>query len=324
MWFPMDQPDYQTAHPDDVAFAKAILDVAKWKESDPIPPFTDGFEEVFDTLPANFDDDLHTKPGTQRQWRWDQQHGFWGYIDPADRRAWCRQLDYYVKLHQLADESLGTVLSALEASGRYDDTVVFFTSDHGDMCGGHGLRSKGPFVYNEIMNVPLYAKVPGVTAPGSVTSSLSSHVDLASTIASIAGVDAASAVTLQGVDLSPMFADPARRVRDHVLYAMDSAHTTAIRSTRYAIRGVFDGRYKYARYYGVGGGIPNDDFSRAPSEKLYGVEAAFDDQDHELYDLAEDPGELVNLANDRARRTEVRERFAELRDLERAELEPGA
>ena len=321
MWFPMDQPDYQASHPEDVAFNKAILEAAKWTESDPIPPFEGDYEESFSDLPANFDDDLHTKPDTQRQWRWDQQHGFWGYIDPKDKRSWLRQLDYYAELHRLADQSLGTVLSALEESGRYDDTIVIFTSDHGDMCGGHGLRSKGPFVYNEIMNVPCYVKVPGTTAPGSSSASLASHVDLAPTICALAGVDPAGIAGLQGTDLSPLLAEPAIAPREHVLFAMDSVHTSQIRSTRYAIRGMFDGRFKYSRYYGVGGGIPNDDFERRPSSKLYDVGADFDDQDHELYDLAEDPHELVNLANDRGRRTEVRERFALLRALERRELE---
>ncbi len=84
--------------------------------------------------------------------------GWPAYIPPDDREQWRRQLDYYVRLHQLADESLGTVLGALERSGAWDDTVVVFTSDHGDMCGSHGLRSKGPFVYDEIMRVPCYVK----------------------------------------------------------------------------------------------------------------------------------------------------------------------
>src|ERR671928_236415 len=48
----------------------------------------EAYPEIFDALPSNFDDDLHTKPEAHRQWRWDQQHGLWGYIDPADTRAW--------------------------------------------------------------------------------------------------------------------------------------------------------------------------------------------------------------------------------------------
>ena len=193
MWFPVDQPGYRDAHPDDVAAIRRVLESAAWKDDDPLPVYTDPYPEVIDTLPANFDDDLHTKPEAHRQWRWDQQHGLWGYIDPADKAAWLRHLDYYVHLHQRADQSLGTVLSALEDSGAWDDTVIIFTSDHGDMCGSHGLRSKGPFVYDEIMRVPLYMKVPGVTTPGSVTSSLGSHVDLAATICAVAGVDPATA-----------------------------------------------------------------------------------------------------------------------------------
>ena len=113
--------------------------------------------------------------------------------------AWLRQLDYYVELHRLADESLGTVLEALDESGAGDDTVVIFTSDHGDMCGSHGLRSKGPFVYEEIMRVPLYVRVPGRDAePGRTTDALATHVDLAATICALAGLDPATAAGPSG------------------------------------------------------------------------------------------------------------------------------
>jgi hypothetical protein len=50
--------------------------------------------------------------------------------------------------------------------------------------------------------------------------------------------------------------------------------------------------------------------------KQYGVDADFDDQDHELYDLQEDPHELVNLANDPSRRNDIRARFELLKSLE--------
>ncbi len=184
------------------------------------------------------------------------------------------------------------------------------------MAGSHGLRSKGPFVYNEIMRVPLYVRAPGRTAAGATSSALSSSVDLASTIAGIAGLDPSDQPTLSGVDLGPVLDEPDRSVRDHVLFAQDSAHTLNLRHTRYALRGMFDGRHKYARYYGFGGGKPNDDFSNRPSQKLYDVDADFDDQDHELYDLHEDPHELVNLAHDRGRGQELRKRYAELLELE--------
>jgi arylsulfatase A-like enzyme len=319
MWFPVDQPWYGDRHPDDVAFIRRVLESARWKDDETLPVFAQPYDEVCDALPASFDDDLHTKPEAQRMWRWDQQHGLWGYIDPADTKAWLRHLDYYVKLHQLADESLGTVLGALEESGRWDDTVVIFTSDHGDMCGSHGLRSKGPFVYDEIMRVPLYVKVPGVTVGGTQTAALGTHVDLARTICSLAGVE--SPPTVQGADLSPVFADPSASVRDHVLFCHDTAHTPNILNTRYAIRGFFDGQTKYARYYGVGGGIPAGDLTgRPPGQKLFDVDADFDDQDHEWYDHTEDPHELVNLAHDRGRRADLRDLYHRLLAYEAAEL----
>lgn len=323
MWFPIDQPGYERRHPDEVALVRELLSLAAWKEGDPLPVFDDPYPEVADALPSNFHDDLYTKPEAHRAWRHDQQHGMWGSIDPNDTGAWLRQLDYYLHLHRLADQSLGTVLGALEASGAKDDTIVIFTSDHGDMCGSHGLRSKGPFVYEEIMHVPLIVVAPGRTTPGSRTTSLTTHVDLAPTIAALAGVPAAVAAdahgrpTFQGVDLSGVLEDPSSSPREYVLFAQDAAHTDNINQTRYALRGFFDGRIKYARYYGIGGGIPSAGlWGRAQGAKRFDIDAEFDDQDHELYDLDEDPGELVNLAMVPAGRAAAREQFERLRSYE--------
>ena len=314
MWYPVDQPGYAEAHPEEVARIRSVLEAAAWKEDDPLPVYGEAYPEVCDTLPANFHDRLHTKPEAHRQWRFDQQHSLYGYLDPSDTGAWLRHLDYYVHLHHLADQSLGTVLGALEAAGAWDDTVVIFTSDHGDMCGSHGLRSKGPFVYDEIMRVPLYVRVPGVTTAGTVTEALGSHVDLAATICALAGVDEAVwGPTVQGRDLTPVLADPSASVRDHVLFAQDSAQTTHLNGVRYALRGFFDGTTKYARYYGVGGGKPGTGlWGKSPGRKRFGVDAPFDDQDHEWYDHGTDPHELVNLAHDPARAAGLREAYERL------------
>lgn len=315
MWFPADQPYYQREHAEEVERFKDLLRMANWKDSDPIPPFTADYPEYFTKLPANFEDDLYTKPAVQREWMIEQQKSFWGRIDPSDTRAWLRQLDYYVALHKLADESLGKILGALDNTGRADNTAIFFTSDHGDMCGSHGLRSKGPFVYEEIMKIPMYAKVPGVTKGGSKIAALASHADLARTIVHVAGADESA---MSGVDLTGALAGGSAP-REYVLFAQDQAWYERCIHVRYAIRGVFDGRFKYARYYGVGGsttqfGQPWD------WPKRVGEDATFEEQDHELYDLQEDPHELVNLAMDRGRRSEVRRWFERMRELERNEF----
>jgi arylsulfatase len=328
MWFPIDQPGYAEAHPQEVSQARQLLTRAAWKQDDPLPIYNDRYEGIFEELPGNFDDDLHSKPEAHRQWRHDQQHGIWGYIDPADKGAWLRHLDYYAELHRLADRSLGTVLEALDSSGMWEDTVIIFTSDHGDMCGSHGLRSKGPFVYDEIMRVPLYVRVPGVTKAASSTDALATHVDLAATICGLAGTPTSGLEPedspMQGVDLQPVLDRPSSVVRDHVLFAQDSAQTQNLNLVRYALRGFFDGKTKYARYYGVGGGKPSTGlWGKDPGRKLYDVDCDFDDQDHEWYDHSTDPLELVNLAHDRARRQELRENFERLRAYERDEMIPA-
>jgi arylsulfatase len=318
MWFPADQPDYQAAHPEEVARTRKILSLASWKEDEPLPVFRDDYDEVFDALPPNFDDDLFTKPAVHRQWLYEQQHQLYGYIDPTDTRSWLRHLDYYWRLHQEGDRNLGTVLDALDTSGVADDTAVVFTSDHGDMCGSHGLRSKGPFVYEEIMHVPLYVRVPGVTRPGTSTDALASHVDLARTVAAIGGIPEPA---MAGQDLTPCLDDPAAPGREQIFFAQDQAWYDSCIPLRYAIRGTFDGRHKYARYYGVGGGFTMiGEPWRTP--KRVDVDADFAEFDHEWYDLEEDPHELVNLAHDRSRRKELRDRFEALLELEARELSP--
>jgi arylsulfatase A-like enzyme len=320
MWFPIDQPGYQATHPDEVAFTRELLSGVRWKDGEVLPAFAGDYPELFDRLPENFDDALHTKPEVHRQWFHEQQHSLYGYLDPAVEQPWLRQLDYYAELHRRGDENLAKVLDALDEAGGWDDTIIAFTSDHGDMCGSHGLRSKGPFVYEEIMRIPLYLRVPGRTRPGSRTDALASHVDLASTLPLLAGAPEVPD-GYSGVDLQPLFDDQAATVRDHVLFMQDSAWYARCIPTRYAMRGLFDGRFKYTRYYGVGGSTtPWGTRSREP--KLYDVDARFEDHDHEWYDLQEDPHELVNLAHDRGRQAELREWFERLRAAEVA-LEPA-
>lgn len=315
MWFPVDQPDYQVAHPESVQFFRDLLRLAAWKDDEPIPLFTEEIPRVFDKLPENFDDDLFTKPAVHRQWGHEQNNSFWGTIERDDTDSWLRHLDYYWRLHQAADESLARVLAALDASGAADDTVVVFTSDHGDMCGSHGLRAKGPFLYEEIMHIPLYMRAPGRLAAGATTDALASHVDLARTLVALGG---GSTEGMAGSDLSPVLADPTSRGPvDAVMFAQDQAWYGSCVPLRYAMRGYYDGREKYARYYGVGGGY--DQIGQpTPYPKRVDVDSAFEDFDHEWYDLQEDPHELVNLANDRSRRRELRERFAHLLELEAA------
>lgn len=122
--------------------------------------------------------------------------------------------------------------------------------------------------------------------------------------------------TFVGESLSPVFENSSAKIRDYVLFNQEWPWYPGVEQCRYASSGIFDGINKYCRYYGLGGGFDTQGNQNGEPEMLFGRDAAFDDHDHEMYDLQEDPHELVNLAVDRSRREEVRSKFSELRSIE--------
>ena len=110
----------------------------------------------------------------------------------------------YYKLHADVDRHLGEVINALESSRFLDNTVIIFTSDHGDLLGSHGgLFQKWYMAYEEALRVPLVVVPPGKTTARS-TPILTSHIDLAPTILGLAGIDTEAARQ----EIAPGFTDP--------------------------------------------------------------------------------------------------------------------
>ena len=91
-------------------------------------------------------------------------------------------------MNDLIDRQAGRILNELDDLGLRDDTVVVFTSDHGELLGDHGLWLKGPFFYEGLINTPLLVRSPGL-APA-VCRELFSDVDLAPTLCELAGAPA--------------------------------------------------------------------------------------------------------------------------------------
>ncbi len=107
----------------------------------------------------------------------------------------------YYHLHELVDAAIGRILEALERSGMAEETVIVFTSDHGDMVGAHGgLMQKWYNAYDEAIRVPLVVKGPGVTPSAAGVQVPTSHVDLLPTLLGLAGIDVEKAAALVAVE----------------------------------------------------------------------------------------------------------------------------
>ena len=92
----------------------------------------------------------------------------------------------YFGMISLIDHTVGRILIALHDMGLADDTLVIYTSDHGDWLGDHGLVLKGPMMYDGLLRVGMIVRGPGVPA-GRVVADPVSTVDLFSTILDYAG-----------------------------------------------------------------------------------------------------------------------------------------
>jgi arylsulfatase len=250
--------------------------------------------------------------------------GLTGNIPNEDRR-WRARHDYYLNCLRDVDRSMVTLLDELESLGLASSTIVVMTADHGDLDGAHRLHSKGATMYREQNNVPLFVAHPAYPG-GKRCRAVTSHIDIAPTLLGMTNASAekkaAIAKDLPGKDLSPLLAAPEKAsvaaVRDGSLYCynmfayidgefmnkvvatlqqpdgkaklQEATKAGALRpdlSKRGAIRGVYDGRYRFARY-----------FSPRQHNRPTSVEALLKLNDVELYDVERDPLEIDNLALD--------------------------
>ena len=87
------------------------------------------------------------------------------------------------------DASFGSLLDELEAMGELDNTVIIFTSDHGEAFGEHGNWTHGLDLTNEVLSIPLVVRLPGGAGGGQRVSTPVQHIDLLPTILSLCAVD---------------------------------------------------------------------------------------------------------------------------------------
>lgn len=152
-----------------------------------IPPqeFLDLYpEDDLPPLPPTFYDPMIDKPGLYRRTR----DRFANLSDQEHRES----LRHYLAFCTYQDALFGQLLETLEASGRADDTVVIFMSDHGDYAGDHGLWTKGLPAFLSAYHVPVMVRMPAGmrTAAGSQVEDPLSLVDFAPTFRELAGLPA--------------------------------------------------------------------------------------------------------------------------------------
>jgi len=168
----------------------------------------------------------------------------------------------------MIDNSIGQILTTLKKHNLEDNTLIIYTSDHGDLMADHGMILKGPCPYNGILNVPFIWKVPGVTKPA-ITDSLASSIDISKTILNLLNIPKEiQPPDMQGKDLTPILTNPLEKVRECCLVEHDEEIEQF--KVKIRLRHLITEDYKLTLY----NGLPN-----------YG----------DLFNRKEDPQELHNL-----------------------------
>ena len=185
------------------------------------------------------------------------------FTGPGLTAAWLPFLDLYVKLQLEVDRQVGSVLAALRRRSRVaENTIVIFTSDHGEYGASHGLRGKGAGMYEEGIRVPLIVNDPtgklgGV--PNSVRHQITSSVDIAPLLLTLGSgsagwrTDPRYSHLSTRADIAAIVGDPAAPGRRHALHATDEV-LTEFALLPYAahaplhVKGLITRNAKYATY----------------------------------------------------------------------------
>jgi arylsulfatase len=239
---------------------------------DPHPPFIPpkAYAEKFDPekMPGP-----HAEPADFETQKRLQDVEFQGDLKPPDMDEGRRvQALYYAMIAQI-DDQFARILETLDATGQRDNTIIIFTSDHGEMLGDHGLLKKGCRFYEGLVRVPLIISWPGHFVADVQCDGLTELLDLSATLLDLTGIEIPA--YHQGQSLRPVLEgknssdDLRKSVRCEYFDALDPAFTGG--------DGCFATMYRDARY------------------KL----SVYHDKDlGELYDLKEDPWEHNDLWHD--------------------------
>ncbi len=222
------------------------------------PPYCDMFANYEYPLGENVADSFENKPAHQQEWAAAAQL-------PKDKTTLNRRM--YFGCNSFVDYEIGRVIDAINQHA--PDALVIYTSDHGTPLLSHGLNSKGPAMYDETTRIPFIVRWPGKTPQNVVCPHPISHIDIVPTILDVASLEPVD--LLEGKSMVERFTDPEKCPNDVIFmefnrYEIDHDGWGGFQPIRCA----FDGRYKLV------------------------INLHYTD---ELYDLEDDPEEMINLIN---------------------------
>ena len=206
----------------------------------------------------------------------------------ADEAAYRTFIGYYIALVHEIDDHIQSILKVLEEEGLAKDTIIVYSSDHGDFVGNHGLVEKMALwhnFYEDTLHVPLIFNWPGHIGQGLVRPDLVELVDIYPTLLSLCGIPAPAGYPLAGRDLSATLLHESSVGRK---YAISENWTQAC---------VISNRFKYGKWL------------NSPDPKL-----DYRTWGNMLNDRVSDPNEVTNLINDSAHVATVKEMEASLEE----------
>ncbi len=168
-------------------------------------------------------------------------------------------LSAYLGLVAQIDHAIGTLIDGLEQRGQLDNTVIIYTSDHGDYAGEHGLYGKSNGIsYRSICRVPMILRYPSKVSSGVERDDLVESVDVFPTLCDLSELPMPN--TAQGRSMLPILGDEPKPIR--------------------------------------GTAITENCYRKAITDKRYRFVANLVKETDELFDIKSDPWELNNLIND--------------------------
>ncbi len=241
------------------------------------PPLPDNFE-IPDKEPTAF---MADKPDFSHWVR-----------DNWTEKDWLMHRWAYARLTEMVDKEIGKVLDALKESGQEENTIVIYTSDHGEQDGAHRLEEKG-FVYEESARVPLLVSWKGKIKPGQVdrTHLVSNGLDILPSICDLAGVPKSN--TYRGHSIKPLLNGRQNEEwRKSLVVEQEVSRLVVWDNFRYMIGKDLTNTKSLPDVYGNG---------------VLKVSPPANEIREMLIDIKSDPGEMHNLAFDKKYHKELTE-----------------